>query len=232
MTINFTLPPGYVLYLYDSVASTNETAKDLLDNLCNKSVIAAHRQTHGKGKYGADWISPKGNLYFTLVLKNITTHKETISQLVFLLAVTLGSSIELDNVQYKWPNDILVNNKKVAGILMEIIDGNTLLIGVGVNLTQAPITGSYCLGEAFSYSELLSKILTNFQHYYDTWEQQGFGYTKALWLKQAFMLNQTITIKTNTNSTYTGIMKGISEDGALVLESDKTYYIYSGDLFT
>lgn len=116
-------------YHFDELSSTNTFAKENLSlfNPSRLSVILAARQTQGRGRLGRSWISLQGNLCMTLVFKS--DHTQSIMQ----LALACCQVLQPHHPQIKWPNDILIQGKKVAGILGEALDG-WLLLGIGVNL--------------------------------------------------------------------------------------------------
>ncbi|MEM7617486.1 MAG: biotin--[acetyl-CoA-carboxylase] ligase [Pseudomonadota bacterium] len=136
---------------FDSIDSTGAYAKRQFErgDITEGTVIFAEHQSKGYGRYGKEWISPKGNFYCSIVLKP-NTDLRRLSQLPFVFAAAVGRVLkdllpeDRDKVQYKWPNDILINNKKVAGILLEssMTRGSTspnwLLVGIGINTVNSP----------------------------------------------------------------------------------------------
>lgn len=130
------------LILLPKINSTNRYAKERINTLNNRSVILAYRQTAGVGRIQRQWYSPLGkSLSLTIFLKKLPTDLN-IMPFSFLTAAALIKAIEplTDKVRIKWPNDLLLNNKKIAGILSELeIDARgdkQLIIGVGLNINQ------------------------------------------------------------------------------------------------
>ena len=125
---------------FDSLPSTNDWAKTHLETLSREAltVITADNQTQGRGRYGKRWISPAGkNLYATLVFFAPTPDPVEITH---LLALTTAQILQDKGitVQIKWPNDLLVNRKKIAGILCETAGDQGIVIGIGLNVNMPP----------------------------------------------------------------------------------------------
>ena len=115
---------------FDQVVSTNETAKSFPIG----SVIVASSQSGGKGRMGRCWMSPIGNLYLSAVIGEYDIQTPLLA---FVVAVSVVDALKDFNVQLKWPNDVLLNDGKVAGILLERTE-NKIIIGIGVNIISNP----------------------------------------------------------------------------------------------
>jgi BirA family biotin operon repressor/biotin-[acetyl-CoA-carboxylase] ligase len=223
--------------------STNSLALELARSyqINHNHIILADIQTGGKGRMGRNWVSPSGNLYFSLVLKPKKS-LEISSQLSFVAAVCLGLVLaELSNdakrINYKWPNDILIDDKKVAGILLES-DAGFVILGIGVNIKSHPQNTNYpaCNLEDQGFAiddkiNLLKKFLDNFSNLYQKWQDFGFTPIRNLWLNQAYNLNKEINVNL-PNKSLRGVFKNLDEQGNLVLETDKKIQlITSGEVF-
>ncbi len=120
------LPPAYQLVALERVASTNDEALRLAaEGAEDGTLVWAREQTGGRGRQGRVWSSPPGNLYFSLVLRPDCAPAEA-AQLGFVAGVALGEAIgsvapPLIDVNYKWPNDLLLNGRKAAGILLVLL---------------------------------------------------------------------------------------------------------------
>ncbi len=227
----------------NQVESTNSLAWELAKThqIDHNQIILADFQTGGKGRMGRSWVSPSGNLYFSLLLK---PQKSIIisSQLSFVAAVATGLAIaEFSQndaqINYKWPNDILVFGKKIAGILLQS-DDDFVVLGVGVNINSHPQKTNYpatnLQDEGFvvqNKEDLLNKFLDNFADLYQKWQNFGFEPIRNLWLKQAFNLNKEITANL-ANESLKGIFKDLDKNGNLILEHQKqTKIISSAEIF-
>ena len=220
---------------YTSVTSTNDLAKETAED---NVVIVADMQTAGRGRRANKWISQDGNLFFSQVL----TAQTTVSNLAFVSSLSLAEAIyHFDNkidITIKWPNDILINKRKVAGILIENTPKNKVVIGIGVNLLSNPSGDetSYLSanlqaeGLKLSKEQLLETYLKFFDiNYADC--LRDFGLIRAKWLKFASYINQKIKVK-RQNRIDEGIFKGIDEQGLLLLEQkDKITAIAVAEVF-
>ncbi len=235
------------------VDSTQKYAKSLINNnnANHATVIIAEQQNDGYGRYNnRRWVARKGDISITLILRLSNIKKFfpelLLSQVSYLTAVSIGQSIltffpEI-MMSYKWVNDILINNRKLGGILLEQVNSEFLLAGIGINLVSkaelAELNGISlsCLNYKLSKNELINEILKNFKYYYNHWLTYGFSPIRYLWLKHSAYLGKLIQLTYNQN-IIKGIFEGIDEDGALLLkEFNATTYIkhkiYAADNFS
>ncbi len=228
---------NYNIVEYDVVNSTMSVVKNYPIN----SVVIAKQQTSGKGKGDRVWSSEvSNNLYFSLII-DASKKNLDYSQMSFISSVAMNYAIKkfyqgLDKnfILSKWPNDILVNNKKTTGILLEF-DNNKLVIGIGINIDFFPKNNvnfnATCLKDEGIFVEkydLLKEFLANLNYLIHEWENCGFSSIRVKWLKSCYKLGQEIKVNDKT-----GIFDGIDKDGTLILKlSDNTYYyVKSGDVF-
>ncbi|BET35188.1 MULTISPECIES: biotin--[acetyl-CoA-carboxylase] ligase [Wolbachia] len=140
------------------------------------------------------------------------------------------------NLQHKWPNDILIDGKKISGILLEKkSNSNWLIIGIGINVNHAPLPGTTCIsnyGESVSYMDLLKELIINFNKLRKQWLFDGFYAIREMWLKKAFKMNEQISVKL-ADKLYEGIFADIDKSGKLVLQQKDGSLIYfdAGELF-
>ncbi len=206
--------------------------------------ITAARQTAGRGRHGKVWDSGQGNLAATLLLRP-SGPEAVISQLSFAAALAvaqMAAQFAPDAViQVKWPNDVLGNGKKLAGILLESAPdrgGRWLAIGIGVNLvrfpraTEFPATSLAQLSIAPPSPDTAVCVLAAcFAHWYDVWMNQGFETVRAAWLARAGGLGAAICARL-PHETRTGIFEGIDASGALLLnEQGHVRAIAAGEVF-
>ncbi len=212
-----------------SCSSTNDIAK----NLPMYSAVYTAHQTNGRGRMGRQWQDGQGNLMASVVLpKPKQAHLYS-----FLAGLAVAQSIAFLSPRIKWPNDILVEGKKICGILLECVD-DKLIIGIGLNVQSAPKTDTLyeatCLkehGRAVEAEKLLSNILQNLSFMIDCFERKGFTTLRLEWLEFACGLGQSITVRL-PNETVTGIFDGIDQNGALILKQDnQARLITAGDVF-
>ncbi|MCX7917526.1 MAG: biotin--[acetyl-CoA-carboxylase] ligase [bacterium] len=124
---------GYPVYIYEEVTSTMDIAKNLVKEN-REGIVVAKRQTEGRGRYGRKWLSPFGGLYFSMVLKKkyITDY---LNEVVSLSLIELMKSFGIENCKIKFPNDIIIERKKICGILIEKSD-DFYILGIGINVKK------------------------------------------------------------------------------------------------
>ena len=226
----------FTVYYSERVGSTNDEAIALLQRgESEKFVVWADEQTKGRGRRGRRWESPQGNLYCSLVLP---LNKET-GQIPFVISLALLEALSghgIKNISLKWPNDVLIEGRKVAGILLER-EGEKIVIGLGVNVEKVPENTIYptsCLKEYIQISvlDILLSFLEKVEFFSKKWEEEGFAEIRRLWLQHVIGLDQEIVVRM-PNETKTGIFRGLFEDGRLVLEEEnsKKSLISVGDVY-
>lgn len=214
-----------------STSSTQDMVRSMADAGEAEGVaIQSLQQTGGRGRHGNTWTSPMGNLYVSVLLRpNCTPTKA--AQLAFVAAVALSDA--MDDVMkeghvktLKWPNDILINGKKVSGILLEsalkekIVD--YVIIGTGVNIFAPPegAIGLDAVKKAPVFVNVFRDLyLSRLQTHYESWKDKGFASIRDAWLKQAHGIGMDMTIRLPEIS-YQGTFKGIDENGSLLAEVD------------
>jgi BirA family biotin operon repressor/biotin-[acetyl-CoA-carboxylase] ligase len=236
------------------VQSTNDLAISLVKNrnIFANEIILANQQSKGRGRYNRQWISEIGNLYFSLVLdgkianKNLGLNQISTLSLVANIALNLtiktisqAQNIEI-NIANKWPNDLLIENKKVAGILLEniIINNNCefIILGIGVNINNNPqntlfqATNLQQLKITINAKILLENFLENFNNFFEIWQNFGFKNLRDLWLKDAYNFHKEIVVG-DSDSRINGIFEDLDEFGNLILKTpQKTIKIFAGDI--
>lgn len=247
------LPSPYRLVELDAVDSTNGEARRLAeDGAKDSTLIWAKSQTGGRGRRGRAWASPEGNLYFSILLRP-PYPVQSVMQLGFVMANAIADALAVilprgAFVHTKWPNDVLVEGRKVAGILMEgqSTSGETfewVVIGVGINVAshpdasdvETPATSLAAEGvglDSHSVQALLDTLAKRFLAGQATWRNLGFGPIRRAWLVRAKGMGGPVTVRL-PNETLSGIFAALDEEGALVLHLDDTpnRRITAGDVF-
>ena len=238
MTYKPQLPATFNLVELPAVGSTNDHAKQLArDGAPAFMIVCTHDQTAGRGRQGNSWTSVPGNLYMTILLRPGTPPAQT-GQLSFVAAVALAETLlpllpASARVSLKWPNDLLLNGKKAAGILLEAESG-WVVIGMGVNITGAPEGAASLkdLGVKTSSGEVLEKLGNRLKSLYDIWRQNGFTPIRTEWLRHAHNIGQPINVRL-PKETFSATFVGIDEAGALQVElpDGSRRQISSGEVF-
>ncbi len=229
-------PEGVARHVLPEVDSTNAEAARLAPHLTQPTWILALRQTTGRARRGRSWQDTPGNFAATLLMRPTGTAQDAaLRSFVAALALheALGAVVgPRASLAIKWPNDVLLNGGKVAGILLESLGGGRavshLAIGIGVNLAAAPDlagaepTTAPPVSVASETGLLIppEEFLTYLAAAFARWEAQlatwGFGPIRTAWLARAARIGQTITARTMTE-VIEGRFETIDDTGALVL---------------
>ena len=222
--------------VFDSLDSTNaEAIRMRTDGETGPVWITAAQQTAGRGRSGREWVSPIGNLFATYMFPfDGPQAKAPTLGFVAALAVydTVAAFAPDKSTTLKWPNDVLLEARKVSGILMEGLGPNpdgTLAIaaGIGINLqthpepskTRWPATSLLIeTGAAPSAQECLDVLAAGFEHWLSRLAEKGTPAILAVWKERAAHLGQSVTIKT-ARGDCTGRFVDLDATGALVLET-------------
>jgi BirA family transcriptional regulator, biotin operon repressor / biotin---[acetyl-CoA-carboxylase] ligase len=225
---------------YDSIGSTNDEAMRLArEGAAHGTVVHADEQTAGRGRLSRRWLSPPGNLYLSIVLRpDVPAARSVEIGLVAALAVADAVDALLPQhvrATLKWPNDVLARNGKIAGILLEQAD-DTLILGIGLNILQAPSGVSYQVSTIVGCGGLATvdgareKLLSALANWFGIWQQEGFPPIRANWLARAHPLGATLRVRL-ADRFVIGSFAGIDDDGALLLDApDGRTRIVAGDV--
>ncbi len=216
----------YTIKTFESLPSTNQYAKDNYLTLPHKSVIVAKHQTAGRGRFNRLWQDEEGlNLLVSILIKEDNfSYPVGLCSLAVALAVSKALSAYTKNL-IKWPNDILIHDKKVAGILLEAVSSSTLhaiIIGIGMNVNQTLFpeelkskTTSLAIetGHPLAIEPLLESILTHFEVEYEALKKGAFSMKE--YEARLATIGQQVTYQ---GASY--IARGVNPEGALILEGE------------
>ncbi|MEE2704835.1 MAG: biotin--[acetyl-CoA-carboxylase] ligase [Pseudomonadota bacterium] len=227
MDINTNIPHGWSYFNLQYADSTNEEVKKLLqENHSIPLLLVSKQQGKGRGRLNRKWISLDGNLFFSFATDFSRLSPETIS---YLVSVSLINSIDKflfnhkKHIECKWPNDICFQGKKVAGILMEILNnGSIVVIGIGVNLVKTRIENSlYPVGDLSQFSidreSLMFDFCNEFIKQLALLDNYGFSYIRNIWLSRARGIGSKVIVNLGDNQ-YSGIFRGVNHKGFLILD--------------
>ncbi len=225
------------LHYYDVLESTNITAVDAaLHGAAEGSVIVAGKQCGASGRMGRVWNSPNGGLWFSVILRP-RINPENVAQLTLLAGVAVAKALsflyETEDVKIKWPNDLVLQGKKICGILSEMkLDENGLIdyailgIGVNVNLQRSDfpteiqhIATSLLLatGKSFSCNEVLQRILQEMSSLYEIWLEHGPESLFTQWKHYSCTLGQKVLVKDNDRIIFSGTAVDMGVQGSLLV---------------
>ena len=221
------LPDGWRLVALQSVGSTNDEAARLADNGASEgTVVWAREQVGGRGRRGRRWASPAGNLYCSAVLRPDCPAPRA-AELGFVAALAVADIVPPERtVRVKWPNDVLVDGGKVAGILPESAIGEDgkaqhVVMGIGVNVGFAPTLPEMRYPAAMlggTVESVLEKLAAALAVRLDQWRRAGFEAIRSAWLAKAGPIGLDVDVKLG-EELVRGRFAGIDGDGALLLET-------------
>ncbi len=226
--------------LYERIGSTNDEARRLaLEGAAAGTVVCADEQTAGRGRQSRSWYSPPGNLYLSVLLRP-EVGASRMTELAFVAALAVADTADTllpsaVRTSLKWPNDVLVNGAKIAGILLEQI-GDALVIGIGLNILHAPERASYKVTTLASCGGLATVdgartiLLDRLAKQLAVWEEDGFAAVRAAWLVRAHPVGASLRV-TLGGKALVGDFVGLDEAGALLLDTpDGRHRIVAGEV--
>ena len=241
---------GRKIYYFDKINSTQNFALELAQKPHeNGSVVIAERQTQGRGRLNRKWISPKGGIWMSILLR---PNFEPSYTSLFPMATSLALAVSIEKTlkvktELKWPNDITINGKKVAGILIDAsIESNKidyLIIGIGINFRINPGTISKSIKQK-NYGittlvkkdqegnpvELVQQFLLELEETYNKVMINSVGTIRKEWMKRSSTIGKNVTA-TTTTGTIKGKAVGIDKTGALLLSNKGNIHrLLAGDI--
>ncbi|MDD5038333.1 MAG: biotin--[acetyl-CoA-carboxylase] ligase [Dehalococcoidales bacterium] len=235
---------GQRLIYYPILTSTNDVAKqDARNGAAEGTVIIADEQTAGRGRLKRTWLSPKGSIALSIILYPSLVHLPSLIMLASLGVVHSIKTITGLNAQIKWPNDVLINGRKVCGILIENeVRGDTVayaVIGIGINvnlcLTDFPDIQAIAtslsdeLGKGVSRLSVVRGLLTDIERLYLTISNGESVYEE--WRDRLVTLNKRVRAKVG-ETIYEGVAESVARDGSLLLRGldNSLIKIVAGDV--
>lgn len=224
------------VWSYASLDSTNVRAAELAALGAREgTLVVADRQSAGRGRMKRVWDSPAGGgLWFSLILRP-NVQPEHGAQLTLVAAVAVAVALREATClkcAIKWPNDLLVNGRKLCGILSEmVLDDSEIAyavvgIGLNVNLRKEDFSGeladaatSVCLetGRIWDRNAVLQAILASFETWYGIWLENGFERIRVEWLKRSCTIGNLVKVRDDDQEIFSGIAEGMDVDGCLIV---------------
>ena len=240
----------YNLINLKTVKSTNLEIKKMIsskiniNNLC----LSADNQTDGYGRRNAKWFSYKGNIHLSILVKPKCSINE-VNQLSFMTSITLGDTLKKIksniNIKYKWPNDILLNKKKIAGVIVETSSFvnkkiKWVIIGIGLNIKKSPNLNTKefkitSLNKEKIYvrkDDFIDSFLQRFFRNYEFWKKKGFNFIKKDWISNVYKKNNKIVVKYQNNYIKGKILDLLINGGIKLKTSKETKELFYGDQIT
>lgn len=215
---------NYKVISFDKIPSTQDYAHELiaLGRASDRTAILAAAQSAGRGRFRRSWVSHHGNLYVSFIYDC----PERDARLSYAVAVAVAETIASFGIHptIKWPNDVFVDGKKIAGILIDY-SGPYVIVGIGINVNSNPTVAKYGTTKMDIYSQTpLNRLLNRLIKNLDKWCAADFRDVRNRWTELATGLN--------TSVRYQGapaVLVGINENGALVLRRETRYLLVYGD---
>ncbi|QDP40438.1 biotin--[acetyl-CoA-carboxylase] ligase [Radiobacillus deserti] len=231
-----------------SIPSTQTLAQKLaFEGADHGTVVIADEQTAGKGRLNRAWFSPNQGIWMSIILRPSFLPLQA-SQLTLLTATILAKSVEEVTgltPSIKWPNDLLIQDRKVAGILTEMQSEHDhiqyLIIGIGMNVNQNEKDFPEELhskatsiqiesGKEWDMRIIIQAVLQHFEKQYDHYLQKGFSTVKEIWEEYGYKIGEVVTLRTTQEEKQVTLI-GLQEDGSLLIEDSGTRHpLYSGEI--
>lgn len=218
----------FTVWHHDKIGSTNDEARRLADEGApHGTVVHADEQSQGRGRLSHKWFSPPGNLYLSILLRTGQPPARA-AELSFLAGLAVADTVEAllprqIRAMLKWPNDVLVNGAKIAGILLEHANDATI-IGIGLNVLEAPTNTAYRTTTIVSNGGIASVdgardiLLGRLDLHLSDWATHGFAAIREQWLNRSYPIGAAIRATTN-GQPIAGHFAGLDLDGALLLDT-------------
>ena len=227
---------GKNLYIYKEVTSTNTVAKFLsMNDVENGTVVISEKQTKARGRSGKQWESPLGGVWLSIILNPNVDHSK-LPLITLATGVAVAKTLErigVENPEIKWPNDIMINGKKVCGILTEAVAKfNTIervIIGVGIDsnidinqfpqeLQDGTTTLKEELGREGNENYLIKVLFEEFEKISELFIHEKYETILKDWRKRSYTIGKIVEVKEPFNTSYDAYVLGIGKEGALVVE--------------
>jgi BirA family biotin operon repressor/biotin-[acetyl-CoA-carboxylase] ligase len=218
----------FSVWHHDQIGSTNDEARRMAaEGAPHGTVVHADEQTAGRGRLAHTWFSPPGNLYLSVLLRTGEPAART-AELSFLAAIAVADTVEAllprqIRAMLKWPNDVLINGGKIAGILLEQVDDATI-VGIGLNVLEAPSNAAYktttivANGGIASVDGARDILLGRVGVHLADWRETGFGPIRERWLERSYPIGAAIRAYAG-GQPIAGNFAGLDLDGALLLDT-------------
>ena len=227
---------GKNLYVFDEVKSTNTVAKFLAMNGAeNGTVVISEKQTDAKGRSGKAWASPIGGIWLSLIVKPNVDYSK-LPMITIGTGVAVAKAIErtgITSAEIKWPNDIIIHDKKVCGILTEAVTTfntiDSVIIGVGIDanididdfpeeLQDGTTTLANELGRKEDENVLIRLFLEEFEKIAETFNNGDYESILKDWRKRSYSVGKIVEVREPFNKNFDAYVVGIGREGALIVE--------------
>ncbi|MHB0884426.1 MAG: biotin--[acetyl-CoA-carboxylase] ligase [Bacillota bacterium] len=241
---------GRPLIRLETVDSTNRAAAELAgQGAAEGTVVVAEVQTGGRGRLGRSWSSPRGGLWLTTILRPPATAGETVATLALVGGVAVAEAVgrltswldQPPEVRVKWPNDVHLNGRKLAGILGQVCPPDAVLLGIGLNLNVSPEELPFDVrslatslgreaGRFMDPSASLEVLFAELSHWYGRWLDEGFAPIRRRCLDLSATIGRPVRVS-GPDLELEGEAVDIMDDGALLVRTGgRDTVVRSGDV--
>jgi len=216
---------GKKVLAFEELGSTNDEAKRIAHLEEDGTVITTKLQTNGRGRMGRAWSDSSSNIAMSIILKP-DLELYLASQITLLAGIAVSRVVE--NSKIKWPNDVIIGSKKVCGILTESVDGNSLIVGIGINVNNESFqedlrekaTSLFLeTGKKYSRTEIIEKIITEFDDMYKIFKKQGISQFIAEYKSLCVNIGRDVVVLYSSREVK-GIAVDISPSGELIVKAE------------
>ena len=234
----------FKFYHFKTLNSTNDKAKEFCKKGKYNLVVTTEKQEKGRGRFGRKWVSELGGLYITLLLKE--KNLDNVKYLTLIASVAVAKTINKItklNALVKWPNDVLINDKKICGILTETVSGknNYALVGIGLNVNNKKFSKSIVkkttslsleTNKNYNLNIILKTIINNFNSLYKYYNKKNYEKIINIWKEYSHTLGRKLKVNT-LKKIYIGKAIDIDNNCNLILKlsNGKIKKIVEGDIF-
>ena len=223
---------------FKEVDSTNKVARELSE--AGEAVVMAERQTAGRGRLGRQWMSERGGLYFSMALSPGLPVSE-VPKLTLTAGVAVAEALSFANAKLKWPNDVLIDGKKVCGILSEVVGEDLsvrVVVGIGINVSNpvpddVPAVNLRQLGYEVGILDVFEPVMQRFSQRYIQLISGEWEKIREKWMELSDTIGRRVKVSVS-GKNYEGVAVGIDSDGALLIDNGGLKglkRVFSGECF-
>ncbi len=215
----------------EAIGSTSDLAlRRAAEGALTGTAFTARRQFAGRGRKGNRWCSPEGNLYLSVIAPALADGSAAYRQMLYLAGISVADALRDQlardvAVQLKWPNDVVIGGKKLAGIIVERARDGRLVIGIGVNVAvlpagiPQPVTTLRELGSGADVNEVAARCHRRLLDGIETYLTCGFPVTRRRWLELSRDLGREVCVRVDGREVR-AVLRDVDQQGVAVLSSD------------
>ncbi len=216
-------------FILDTVDSTMDYARSI-DDLSHGDVIIAGAQTNGHGRVDHSWMSPKGNVYMSMAIKCGGDQQKALIPISALAVFDVVEKYTSVIPEIKWPNDVLLDEKKISGVCMQKVD-DIVIVGIGLNVNITPaLDTATCINDFIACELDLNLVIGDLLDIFEDYLEDDPDRVISLWKDNVRTIGRKVIV--TSNETYEGTVNGLTDEGYLMLElpDGRIVEIMAGDV--